>query len=293
MKLKSMTGFASVEGSVLDRTVKVEARSYNSRYLEVKMRLPESLSGIEAGAQALLRDYLSRGRVEVSATIDSREGDLELSWNREKAHALIGLFREMKKELKLSGKADISLLLSQKDVIIAGNSRAWDEDVWPAIKPVFERCFEELRSMREKEGSSLAEDLVFRMDNLKSLVNRIKEMASGMVDIYRQRLESRMEEMLGKDAVIDRVRLAQEAAFLADRSDITEELVRLKSHRDKFIEIMNEPGPAGRKLEFLVQEMNREANTIGAKAQSAPASQLVVEIKSELERVREQLQNIE
>ncbi len=293
MNLKSMTGYACIEGEVRKRGVRVEARSFNSRYLEVRMRIPDCLSGMEAQVHALLREYVLRGRVEISVTFESREDELDISWNRDRARFYINLFKEMKEELNLSGEPDLSLLLAQKDVIMAGNSGVWESEVWPEIKPILGGCFAELTRMREKEGEALAADFVARMDTLKDLFDKIEDKAQGLIEEYQLRLKRRLEEMLGQDAVIDQARLAQEAALLAERSDITEELVRLASHREKFLEMMAGPGPSGRKLEFLVQEMHREANTIGAKAQSAPISHLVVEIKSELERIREQAQNIE
>jgi uncharacterized protein (TIGR00255 family) len=293
MNLKSMTGYACLEGEVRDRRVRVEARSFNSRYLEVRTRMPDCLSGMEAQVQALLREHVFRGRVEISVTFESREDELDLSWNRERARFYINLFQEMKEELKLSGDADLALLLAQKDVIMAGNSDVWGSEVWPEIKPILLRCFAELRRMREEEGAVLTSDFLARMDTLKDLFDKIEDKAEGLIEEYRLRLKRRLEEMLGEDAMIDQARLAQEVALLAERSDITEELVRLASHRKKFLELMGGLGPSGRKLEFLVQEMHREANTIGAKAQSAPISHLVVEIKSELERIREQVQNIE
>jgi uncharacterized protein (TIGR00255 family) len=179
-----MTGYASAEDVVLERAFRVEARSLNSRYLEVRLRVPDMLAAIEPEVISLVREYVSRGRVEVSASLETRDGDLQFIWNRDRARAYVRLFNEMKKDLKVFGKIDLSLLLSQKDVIILGNSGALGKEMWPEIRPVFKQCFEELRRMREDEGSWLAKDLTARMITIKDLTDEIGQRSSGLVEEY-------------------------------------------------------------------------------------------------------------
>lgn len=292
-KIYSMTGYARSEGLVSDRSLTVEIKSVNHRYLDLKFHLPRELSAVEDRLGRLCREFFSRGRLEVWAGFAPGEAPVQVVWNRPLAAGMASALREMKSELGLGGEPELSLLASQKDVILVQESGPEVEAAWPELKAVFERAFALLHEMRAREGDALAADIKVRAEAVAKSLAALAQRAQATVPLIKERLSRRIKELLDQSAAIDESRLAQEAALLVDRADVTEELVRAKSHLDQLAAIFEEEGPKGRKLDFLIQELFREVNTAANKSQDVEAARLSVEIKTELEKIREQAQNLE
>jgi len=290
--LTSMTGFAAVSGEVKGFKLSIEARSLNHRFFEFKAKLPLVLAGTEFDIEALARKYFERGRIELTATIESEPEAVELSWSRPLAKACLKTFRQMKKELKLSGPIDLQLLINQKNVILFEPER-WGKECRPELERIFQRCFEELAKARAEEGERLSADLQARLSAVGDSYELIRGRSEAISAEAKTKLKKRLEQLLKEGIQLDPGRLEQEAAILAARMDISEELDRIASHLEQFRKEMGQEGARGKKLDFLSQELNREFNTISSKSQSAEVSKWVVDAKSELERIRQQLQNIE
>jgi uncharacterized protein (TIGR00255 family) len=286
----SMTGFGRAEGEMLGRKLVVEARSVNHRFLDVRLFLPAEMQALESEVQGLIKSRLNRGRVELTVTLGPATAPAELSWNRSLAQGYLSLMRQMQAELGLSGQPDLALLLQQKDVIMNLELESFSAAAWEAARETFSLCLAALSSSRAAEGEALARDLAERLKLLQERVGYVEAHARRGVEAFRERLMRRLKDLAVE---ADPIRLAQEVVLVAERSDVSEELVRLRTHAAKFGEILADREPVGRRLDFLLQEMNREANTVGAKVQDAELSQVVVEIKAELERMREQVQNLE
>ena len=292
-KIYSMTGYALVSGQAGGARITVEAKAVNNRYLDFKLHLPRELQGLEDKVMTLARSFFCRGRIELWANLEPGERPLEVRWNRPLAEGILKAGQEMKKALGLPGEFDLSLLAGQKDVILIADSGPWGEEAWPELGAVFSECFQALQKMRAQDGEALAEDILERVRGIEKRTEEIGARSKVVVGSYRERLEKRVRELIGDQSGLDPGRLAQEVALLADHADITEELVRLRSHLVQFREGMAEEGPRGRKLDFLVQELFREINTAANKAQDAAISRFAVEIKTDLEKIREQIQNLE
>jgi len=289
----SMTGYARAEGEALGMRVTVEMKSVNHRYLDLKLRLARQLQIFEPKVSELCRGKLGRGRVELWANLDPGDAPVNVKFNRPLAQGLLKALNRMKQELGLAGEPDLALLAREKDVILIDDTKAWGDEAWNELGPVFENALASLLEMRAREGRILAEDLSARLDAMEALLESLEDKAGGVVALYKKKLDKRIGELLGNGAGIEPERLAHETALFADRSDITEEMVRFKSHLGQFRETLSAPGPKGRKLDFLCQEFFREINTASNKAQDAEVSGLAVEIKTVLEKVREQVQNLE
>lgn len=286
----SMTGFGRAEGIAGGRRLTAEAKSVNNRYLDLRLCLPPELQARELELQARVKEKISRGRVELVLNWEPDPRPAALQWNRSLARGYLEAMRQMRDELGLPGQPDLALLLAQKDVMLKTEPEPVAEAAWAVIRRVVDACLEALVTSRAAEGRVLAQDLAGRLERVKVRLEFLRGRAGQAVAAYRERLEKRCREAAVE---ADPQRLAQELVFFTDRSDVSEELVRLAAHVEKFAEALAAPEPAGRKLDFLLQEMNREANTTGAKVQDAALSQEVVEIKTELERMREQVQNLE
>ncbi len=291
--VQSMTGYGRSEGELLGGRIVVEARSVNHRYLETRIKLPSELAALEQRVVELIKEYLSRGRVEIYIAWAAGEQPVNLSWNRALAESYLEIIREMCRELDLPGEPDLSLLLENKGVIINEKTAALSEDDWPGVRAVFDDCLADLKQMREREGAVLIVDFKSRIQLVAELVEQIQALAPQVVETYREKLRLRIEKLLDSGGELDEQRLLTEVCIFADRCDISEELTRLTSHVDQFNKLLEVDGPLGRKLDFLLQELNREINTVGSKSQSTGISHLVVEVKNELERIREQVQNLE
>ena len=292
--LNSMTGFGRSERITPSRRYLCELQSVNHRYLEVRSRLPKRLSSLEPQILRAVQGRFARGRFDVTVIdelADERQQTLRL--NRTLAHEYLAAFKSLQDELGISGDVTLELVASQRDLFeLEGEEPGTPETDWPEVQDALERAMDALAAMRRDEGKSLEATLLGHLDLVEAKVTAISARSPEVVRSYKSRLEGRLQRLLeGKP--VDPGRLEQEVAILADRSDIAEEIARLTSHIGQFREFIGQQGPHGRRLEFLLQEMQREANTIGAKANDAKISQEVIALKSTLEQLREQVQNVE
>lgn len=291
--LKSMTGFGRAEGETsLGRAV-VEARSVNHRYCDINIKLPKRLSPFENRIKELIRFRVSRGRIDVSLRLDSLgEEKVQLSVDFDLAQQYYRVLHELKEKLHLKDEITLALLAGGKDLISAKEVSGDIEPYWQEVLPVLNQSFQSMDDMKRLEGESLAKDLQLRLELIAKQLRIIKEQFPSRLKAALTRLHERLRSLL-EGIEIDPSRFQQEVAFLAERADITEEIVRAESHLAQFDTLLQGNEPAGRKMDFLLQEIHREMNTVSAKANDAEISQRVVEIKAELEKIREQVQNIE
>lgn len=291
----SMTGYGRTESEGEGSRFTVEIRSVNNRFLDIQVKMPRSLAVLEPRVKKALQERFSRGRIEVFITRNGGEEGTPARFVLDTALAeqYISALRELKDRFSLPGEADLSLVTGLQDVITREESREDPEAVWPFLSAALSRAMEELHGMRAAEGSALVQDLTARLDKIDGLISSVRARAPRTVEAARARMAEAVGRWTGEQP--DPLRLAQEIALLADRSDVTEELTRLASHMAQFRKLLADArGEAlGRKLDFLLQEMGREANTIASKAMDADISHDVVDIKAELEKIREQVQNIE
>ena len=291
--IRSMTGYGQGEASENGISAVAEVRSVNSRYLEVNARLPRSLSLRENDIRELVRAKVSRGKINVVVTIKREStGDIPLKVNKGAAKSYVKLLNDLRKAAGIKEKVTLDHLLKFSEVMEAGELEATDEREWAVAEKALNEALDELNEMREKEGSELRKDFQSRILSLEEKIGMIQELSKQRIPEQRTRLRERVRQLL-TNGTADENRLELEIALLADKLDVTEECVRFRSHDKFFLEALENEESAGRKLNFLVQEMNREANTIGSKAADAVIAQLVVAVKEELEKIREQLQNIE
>jgi len=291
--IKSMTGYGRGEWQENERRVEVEVKSFNNRYLDISPHLPRRLNSLETQVRSLIKQRVSRGRVEVSVQINDSslaEQRLELDLALAKDYHLA--LKILQQDLGIPGEIRLETLANFKDIFTRKEVETHLEKEWASLRVALEAALSSLEQMRRDEGLALREDFLSRLKALEEMAREIEKKAPLALKACRDRLAERVQELSG-GLPVDEVRLAQEVAYLAERSDITEELVRIRSHLNQFREMLDDPEPVGRKLEFLLQEINREANTIGAKASDAGIAQVAVGIKSELEKMREQVQNVE
>jgi uncharacterized protein (TIGR00255 family) len=289
----SMTGFARVTGKISDAGITIEAKSVNHRYLDIKIRLPRELQIFEQKIVGLARKMFDRGHMDIWVNFMPGERPVSVKWNRALAEGVKKALVDMKEELGLLGEPDLALLASQKDIIEVSGDDIPDEEEWSFLSVEFERCFNALKSMRAKEGENLAVDILERIGVIEENFAKINERMPDVVAIHNEKLNTRLKELIEKHAELDPQRLATETAVMTDRCDITEEVVRAKSHIEQFRSVLEKDGPKGRKMDFIIQEIFREVNTCSNKAQDTGISNFSVNIKTELEKVREQVQNIE
>ena len=289
----SMTGFGRSEAKDGGITVGVELRSVNSRFLEISARLPRSFSFRENEIKDLVRKNISRGKINILVSLE-REGNgtIPLRINSSAAKGYYRLLSELRRTVRLKESVKLAHLLQFSEVFESLDAENSDEKEWEVAQKAVLAALEELRTMRVKEGGELEVDFRHRIEVLQARLDSIDRLSREQVPQERERLRGRVRQLLESET-IDEGRLEMEIALLADRLDVTEECVRFRSHNKFFLEALDVSQPAGRKLNFLLQEMHREANTIGSKSSSTEIAHLVVSVKEELERIREQLQNIE
>ncbi len=291
--LKSMTGYGRAESSKGALEFSVEIRSGNNRFREIILRLPQSLQPCEDRIRSIVSSRLRRGRIEVSIQIkDNGDKGLNLELNRPLVRAYATIFNELNEELGCKQAIDLSFFSQLKDTIIVKQDSVDLERIWPDLKDVLDKALLSLETMRMDEGKALEEDFLVRLNRIKGDIEEIRNRAKVTIEKYRDKLIQKINK-LTKGIDIAEDRLMQEVALMADRSDITEELIRVESHLEQFRSYMNQDDVIGRRLDFLLQEINREVNTMASKAADSFVSQLVVDIKAELERLREQIQNVE
>jgi len=291
--LKSMTAYGSAE-SLKDRLeFIVEIRSGNYRYREIVLRLPQSLQPFEEKVRSVVSSTVKRGRIEVSIQIkDNGNKGLKLELNRPLVKAYIQVFKELNEELECKQRIDPSFFSQLKDIIITKQDSIELENVWPDLEDVINKALRSMESMRINEGRALEKDFLERLNRITKYIDEIRSRTTVIVESCRDKLRQRINKLI-EPIEINEDRLIQEVALMADRSDITEELIRVESHLEQFRNFINQDDVIGRRLDFLLQEINREVNTMGSKAADSLVSQLAVEIKAELEKLREQIQNVE
>ena len=290
--MKSMTAYAKGEKIWESLTFTLEIRTLNHRYRDIVLKVPQRLFLLEERIKRLISTYIQRGRVDCIVKMSGNTNELNtIAINWEAARAYKRLLELLKAGLSLKGEITIDMFLGVKDIFTTDEKENDTELLWPPLEEALREVLEKIDEMRKKEGENLKEDLEKRLKYVNELVEAIENQAPKVIEHYRQRLKQRIKEFIKQE--VDENRLLQEVAFLAERSDITEEIVRLKSHLKQFANLLNTDEPIGRKLDFLLQEMHREINTLGVKANDTFISQQVVEIKTELEKMRQQVQNIE
>ena len=292
--IHSMTAYAQAEHTIEELNAAVSIRTYNSRNLDTVVFLPESLRFLEDGIKKDTAVRLNRGRVEIRVSVENTASDsVSFKVDERRAQNYIRALHDLGQKCGINSDITLELLLSGRDMIVAEEKEQDQEALRQVVSQTLKITLDRVEEMRKQEGSALAADLEHRFELIEKGLAEIEQEAETIPAAYKERLEERVAKLTGNAAGLDPARIAQEAAILADKSDISEELVRAKSHIQQARQIIASDEPGGRKLNFLVQEFNREFNTMGAKSPSAEISSSVVELKSELEKVREQVQNIE
>jgi len=291
--LKSMTGFGRAEGDTSVGKVMIESRSVNHRYCDINLKLPKRLTPFENRMKEIIRSQVSRGRVDVTLRLDSLgEEKVQLSVDLNLAEQYYRVLQDLKEKLQLKDKITLSLLAGAKDLITAKEEAGEIEPYWKEILPILKQSLRNMDDMKQLEGESLKKDIEQRVQHIGQELQMIKQQFPSRLKSYLARLHERLRSFLD-GMEVDPSRFQQEIAFLTERVDITEEIVRAESHLAQFGSLLEGMEPVGRKMDFLLQEIHREVNTVSAKANDVEASQRAVEIKSELEKIREQVQNIE
>lgn len=291
--IKSMTGYGKGESSELQGSCLVEIKAVNNRYVEVSVKMPRSFMAYEHEVRKAVGRRVKRGKVDLFVQWEPAAGEVVVPpLNHAVAKGYHKAFQELARELHVSTEVSLALILSQRNVLQETTVSEEQGDLLAIVLQAVEQALEGLDGMRLREGEALQQDLEGRRTDLAALVAQVRERAPRVVEEYQQKLQQRLDKLLG-GTELDPQRLAQEVALLADRCDVTEELVRLESHFAQFDETLLLKESVGRKLDFLMQEINREVNTIGSKANDSSITSLVVEMKAELEKMREQVQNIE
>jgi len=292
--IKSMTAFASSEKTENSYTVTIEIRTYNSRHLDIALRLPHGFLSLEDRIKGLVSSRLSRGRIEINIQVhDISDSEYEIAIDTSKLEAYRTAVTRLKELFNIQGELPMEFLFSSAGIIKMVEPEKDIESCWPVINICIEDTLNDLDAMRKREGDVIALDFDKRLKYIEKSLREIQMASSDLLPIYQERLKDRLSSLTKGIVEIDPGRIAQEAAFFADKSDISEEIVRSDSHLKQFRTIMEAEEPAGRKLNFLLQEFLREFNTMGAKAGNADLSHIIIAAKSELEKIREQVQNVE
>lgn len=288
--MHSMTGFGIGEAALGEGRVSLELRALNHRFLDVRVRVPNEIADQAFFVEQLVRERLARGRFDVGVRFTSVP---PLRFSVQRARAVYDALLELRDLLAPGSEVPVSAVTSLPELVTA----PLELDgalLRVSLESAFEKALKHLFEMRAQEGQALARELTERVANCRRILTEIRDRAAGLIEVYRARLRERLERLLVGTAVqLDQTRLETELVLLADRSEISEELGRLTSHFDQFEALFAATGPIGRRLDFLLQEIAREGNTIGAKSQDAPIAHLIVELKAEVERIREQVQNVE
>jgi len=290
--IASMTGYGRGESSSAGITIAVELRTVNSRFLEVSARLPRSLGLRENEIKEIIRKRISRGKVNMVAVADRQDnGTIPVTINASAARSYFKLLSQLRKVVRVKEAVKLEHLLQFSEIFEQREAESTDEKEWKVLQSALDQALNGLETMRRNEGAELERDFRARIALLDEKLGRIEVLSKEQVPAERTRLRERIAQLL--DGGVDEGRLEMEIALMADRLDVTEECVRFKSHNKFFLDALAAPDAAGRKLNFLIQEMNREANTIGSKSSATEIAHIVVGMKEELERIREQVQNIE
>lgn len=288
-----MTGYGREQSTVGARDILVEIRSVNHRYYEFSARTPRAYGYLDEKFKAFLGGSISRGKIEVNVSIYNNEGaDVGVAVNLKTAQEYINALREANETLELDDDLRLSNIMRLPDVFTVSKTAEDEDEIWEAVKTVAACALEKFISMRETEGKKMKEDISSRLDFIEETVAKIEERSPQVTEQYRTRLYNKIKDLL-EDRNVDEGRILTEAAIFSEKTAVDEETVRLKSHISQFRKLIESDEPVGKKLDFLVQEMNREVNTTGSKCQDIAITEMVVALKSEIEKIREQIQNIE
>lgn len=291
--IKSMTGYGRFEGIVENKKILAEIRSVNHRFADYNIKVPRNYGFLEEKVRKFLADKINRGKIDVYLSIESIDtSDKDVCLNAPLAESYISALKELCEKFSLKDDISVSSVARFGDIFIAQRKSEDEEKIWQCAKIALESAADDFVAMRKREGERLYADLTEKKNTMQDLERQIALHAPERTEMYRNRLYEKLKEVLS-DTQIDEARILTEAAIFADKAAIDEETVRLESHFEEFDKIINAPEPAGRKLDFLIQEINREINTIGSKANDLEISKTVVAFKAELEKMREQVQNVE
>ncbi len=291
--IRSMTGYGRGENEANERKAIVEIKSVNHRYNDISIKLPRTINYLEDKIRKTLMAKIFRGKTDVYITFDTfSSDDIAIEVNEHLAEAYIDKINYLRDKYDLDGNDTLSLVAKFPDVIKVEKVDEDEDVIWSTLLPALEEALNRFISMRETEGNALAGDILKKADSIEKLVGAVKERSPLVVEEYKEKLRARINEILGS-IEIDEDRLAVEVAVFADRGCIDEEITRLYSHIEQLRSIFREGGLIGRKLDFLIQEMNRESNTIASKSNDITITKATIELKSEIEKIREQIQNIE
>ena len=289
----SMTGYGRASAVLGGREITVELRSVNARYFEYTSRIPRSCAFLDSRLKALLGSRIARGKVEVSLTLqDLDASETAVAVDMDLARSYQQALRDMSETLGVKNDVTAGLLARFPDVLVARQAEVDEEQLWADVSAVAAQAVETFVEMRGVEGEKMLADITGRLDTVEAMVGRVEELTAGRVEKYTQRLYERLKVIL-EDRSIDDARVLTEAAIFGDKTAVDEETVRLRSHIAQYRAILGSGQPVGRKLDFLTQELNREANTIGSKCQDLDITRIVVDMKAEIEKIREQIQNLE
>ena len=291
--IKSMTGYGSAKGSVDGLEITVELKSVNNRFLDCSVRMPRSFLFAEDAVKTAVQRHISRGKVDVFISVDSSQaGDMAVKVNEPLLKGYMEALKHIAEEYDLPNDLSAVSVSRFPDVLVVEKKEMDAEAITAGIREIAERALVDFDAMRQREGEKLRDDVLHRLAVIDGLVSIVEREAPKTVEEYRNRLEQKMAEVLGT-AGIDVNRILAEAAIFADHIAVDEETVRLRSHMAQLTGMINGQSPIGRKIDFLIQEFNREANTTGSKCQNSEIAHVVVDLKSEIEKIREQIQNIE
>lgn len=291
--MRSMTGFGRERSIIGGKEYLVEIRSVNSRYCELSAKLPRSYTYLEEKLKALVKDTVSRGKAEIFLSVtDVESRSTAVTVNIPVVRNYLEEMRRCGKELGLNDNLALTDIFRMTDAFTVVRCEADEDEIWAAVKSVAEKALSHFAEMREKEGEKLRTDILDKLSNIEKMTLEVEKLSPKTTEAYRKRLYDKISEVL-EDKQIDEQRILTEAAIFAEKTAVDEETVRLHSHFKQFREMCDSTEPIGRKLDFMVQELNRESNTIGSKAQDVSVTKLVIEMKSEIEKIREQIQNIE
>lgn len=292
--IKSMTGFGRGENSDGLHNFTVEIKTLNHRYNDIIVKMPKHISYFEESVKKIIKEKINRGRVEVFISLEYvNQSAIDIKVDIPLAKSYKQAIESIAGELNIDEQVSLDQIVGITDVIKAEKREEDDAQIWICLKGALEEAIDKMMIMRSEEGKELAKDITMKSANITEMVKEIEKRAPLVVLEYKEKLKARVEELLEKEYKIDDSKLANEVAFFADKSSINEEIVRLYSHINQIISSLQMEEPVGRKLDFLVQEMNREINTIGSKASDLEITKLVVDVKSEIEKIREQIQNVE
>jgi uncharacterized protein (TIGR00255 family) len=291
--IRSMTGYGSAKGSCQGLNISVELKSVNNRYLDCSVRLPRGFLFAEDAVKSSVQAHVSRGKVDVFVSVDSTGSDAVIvKVNEQLAASYVSAVRQLSQEFGLEDSLTAVALARMPDVLALEKQDADAEAVTAAIREITERALQAYDEMRVREGNKLREDISARLETIDSYVSEVERRSPETVREYRERLYRKMTEVL-QNTALDEQRILLEAGIFADKVAVDEETVRLRSHIAQMRSMLSDGSPIGRKMDFLVQEFNRESNTIGSKCNDSAVTKIVIELKSEIEKIREQIQNIE